>query len=227
MTATDGGRHGRKALFTLLAGLGEPAPPNLRELFDETLERRDRARRERGERRCRQLDLTEREHDLADGRCMTDTRPAELRNALHDRGAVREVDGDRVVLARGGERRRLPRLAHERLQVRMGEGPQVETAQDGVTELDQPQRQPIPAGLRHVLDEPSRGERGQQTGHRARVDARAPRDLVRSELPSVGEGVEHRERALDGSDVADGWLTGASHDTLLSHNFDMPLPGRQ
>ncbi len=45
--------------------------------------------------------------------------------------------------------------------------------------------------------------------------------------PSVGERVEHRERALDGGDVADGWLTGASHDTLLSHYFDMPLPGRQ
>ena len=38
LTATDGRRHGRKALFALLAGLGEPAPPNLRELLDETLD---------------------------------------------------------------------------------------------------------------------------------------------------------------------------------------------
>ena len=45
--------------------------------------------------------------------------------------------------------------------------------------------------------------------------------------PAVGEGVEHRERPLDGGDVADGWLTGASHDILLRVDFDMPLPGRQ
>ena len=45
--------------------------------------------------------------------------------------------------------------------------------------------------------------------------------------PAVGERVEHRERALDGRDVADGRLTGASRGTLLPSDFDMPLPGRQ
>ena len=74
---------------------------------------------------------------------MTDARPAELGDALHDRGAVNEVDREGVVLTRGGQRRRLARLADERLQVRPRERAQVETAEHGVAELDEPQREPV------------------------------------------------------------------------------------
>ncbi len=146
---------------------------------------------------------------------MTDARPPELRDALHDRRAVREVDRDRVVLSGRREGRRLAGLADECLQVWPGERPQVETPEDDIAELDQPQRQAVAAALRHVLDESSRGEGREEPRDRACVDSGAPRDLVRAELTAVRQRVEHRECTLDGGDVTDGWLTGASHATLL------------
>ena len=112
-----------------------------------------------------------------------------------------------------------PVAAHELLQVRPREPAQVEAPEDGVAELDQPQREPVAARLGHVLDVPRRGERREQARDRARVDAGAAGDLVRAELVAVGERVEHRERALDGGDVADGWLTGAGRGTLLLVRF--------
>ncbi len=140
-----------------------------------------------------QLHVAEREHHLARRRRVADARPAELRDALHDGRAVREVDRDRVVLARGRQRRRLAGLAHERLQVRPRELAQVEPLEHGVAELDEPQREAVAAVLRHVLDEARRGERREEARDGARVDAGAARDLVRPELTAVGERVEHGE----------------------------------
>jgi len=140
---------------------------------------------------------------------------------------VREIDGNGVGLARDRQRRRLARHTHELLQVRPRERAEVEAAEDGVAQLDQPQREPVAARLGDVLDVPRRGECREQTRDGARVDAGTAGDLVRAELVAVGQRIEHRERALDGGDVPDGWLTGAGRDTLLLSNFDTPLPGRQ
>ncbi len=221
--------HGRgdrgKVLLALLPRLGVTTPANPLELLDELSPRRDRARRERRERIGRELDVAEREHHLAGRGRMADARAAELGDALDDGGAVGEVDGDRVVLARGRQRRRLARLPDERLEVRPGELAEVEPPEHGVPELDEPQRQAIAARLRHVLDEAGRGERREQPRDRAGVDRRATCDLVRAELAAVGESVEHRERALDGGDVADSWLTGAGRDTLLYSFLTCHCPG--
>ena len=100
--------------------------------------------------------------------------------------------------------------------MRAGELAQVEPPQHGVAELDEPEPEAVAAGRRDVLDEPGGGERREQPRHRARVDARAPRELVRAELAAVGERVEHRERALDGGDATDGWLSGAGHGTMVA-----------
>src|SRR3954469_23727218 len=82
-------------------------------------------------------------------------------------------------------------------------------------------------GVRDVLHEAGAGERREQPRDRARVDARAAGDLVRPERAAVVERVEHCEGALDGGDVANGWLTGAGRGTLHLSVFDTPLPGRQ
>ncbi len=210
-----GGRDGGQAFLALLSRLGIAASADLSELLVEARLRRDRSRRERGEAARGKRHIAEREHHLADCGRMADARPAELGDALDDGGAVREVDGDRVVLARGREGCGLTGLPHERLQVGPGERAEVEAREHRVAELDQAKRQAIPAGLRDVLDESRRGERREQARHGACVDARAPRDLVRAELATVGERIEHGERPLDGGDVTDGWLTGACHAILL------------
>ncbi len=145
---------------------------------------------------------------------MTDTRAAELGDALDDRGAVGEVDSDGVVLTRGRQRRRLARLPDECLQVRPRERAQVEAPEHGVAELDEPQRQPVAPGLRDVLHEPGRRERREQARDGAGVDPGAARDLVRAELLPVRERVDHRQGAPDGGDMADGWFTGTGRGTL-------------
>src|SRR6185436_9787438 len=104
---------------------------------------------------------------------------------------------------------------HESLQVRPRQRAQVEAAEHRVAELDQPQREAIPARLRHVLDETRRGQRREQARYRTRVDPRPASDLVRPELTTVREGIEHRKRPLDGGDVADCWSTAAGNDMLL------------
>ena len=173
------------------------------------------------------LDLAEGEHHLPDRGRVADAGPADLRHALDAGGAVGEVDGHRVVLARHREGRGLAGQPDELLQVRPREPAQVEAPEDGVAELEQPQREPVAARLGHVLDVPRRGERREQARDGARVDAGAAGDLVRAELVAVGERVEHPEGALDRGDVPDGWLTGAGRGTLLLSDFDTPLPGRQ
>ena len=171
--------------------------------------------------------MTIRMYKPLDCRRMADARAAELGNALDDEGAVREVDSDRVVLPGGRQGCRLTGLPNERLQMRPGERTEVEAPEHRVAELDQPQRQAIPAGLRDMLDESRRGERRQQARDGAGVDPGAARNLVRPELAPLGEGIEYGERPFDCGDVADGWLTGACHDMLLFFYFDTPLPGRQ
>ena len=42
-----------------------------------------------------------------------------------------------------------------------------------------------------------------------------------------GERVENGDGALDGGDMADGWLAGTGHARLRSVNFDTALPRRQ
>ena len=193
--------------------------PNQVELLGQPFRGRDRAGREHRERSGRELDVAEREHHLADRGRVADARAAELGDALDDGRAVREVHGDGVVLPRSGQRCGLARLAHKGLQVRPRERAEVEAPEHRVAELDEPQRQAVAAGLGHVLHEAGRRERGEQARHRARVDPRAAGDLVRAELISVGERVEHGEGPLDRGDVADSWLTGAGRDTLPSVRF--------
>jgi hypothetical protein len=140
---------------------------------------------------------------------------------------VREVDGHRVVLPRHRQRRGLPRGAHELLQVRPREPTQVEAPEHRVAELDQPQRQAVAPRLGHVLDVARRREGGEEPRDRARVDTGAARDLVRPQLARIGERVQHAKRALDCGNMTDSWLTGSGRGTLLTSDFDTPLPGRQ
>ncbi len=86
--------------LALLPGVGVAAPANALELRDEVRPSRDRARRERRQRIGWQLDVAEREHHLPRSGCVPDTRPAELRDALHGGGAVCKVDRDGIVLTR-------------------------------------------------------------------------------------------------------------------------------
>jgi len=98
--------------------------------------------------------------------------------------------------------------------MRPRERAQVEPPEDGVAELDEPQRQPVAPGLRQVFDIAGSGERREQARNGARVDPGAARDLVRAELLPVRERVDHRQGAPDGGDVADGWFTGTGRGTL-------------
>src|SRR5689334_14537033 len=69
---------------------------------------------------------------------------------------------------------------------------EVEAAEHEASELQEAGAEAVAAGRRHVLDEASVCERGQEPRHRARVDARAAGDLVRTELGTlVGERIEH------------------------------------
>ena len=136
-----------------------------------------------------------------------------------------EIDGDCIVLPRGGQRRRLARLADECLEMRPREGTEIEPPEYGVAELDEAQREPVATRLRHMLHEPGRGQRREETRHRARVDTGSPRDLVGAELSAVCKRIDHEERPLDGGDVTDGWLAGTGRDTLHSDYLTHHCPG--
>ena len=154
----------------------------------------------------------EREQHLPGRRRVSDARPPHPRHALHRRGALHEVDRDRVDLTRRRQRRRLARLRDELLQMRPGDLAQIEPGEHRVPELQQAEAEPVAAGRGDVLDHPSAGKRREQPRHRARVDPRSPGDLVRAELRvAIGQRVEHGQRALDRSDVANGWLSCPWH----------------
>jgi hypothetical protein len=87
----------------------------------------------------REVDVPEGEHHLPCRRRVTDARAPELGDALDDRRAVGEVDGDGIVLARGRQRRRLARLPDERLQIGPRERAEVEAPEHGIAELDEPE----------------------------------------------------------------------------------------
>ena len=144
---------------------------------------------------------------------MRDARPADLGDALHRRRAAREVDRHRLVLARHRERRRLPDLADELSQERLRELADVESVDDGVAELDEPDPEPI-AAARRLVDVAVRGEGREEPRHRARVDADAPGELVGADLTAGGERVHDGERAGDGGN-ASGCLSGSGgHATV-------------
>ena len=164
---------------------------------------------------------------LPDRRRVPDARPSELGHALHGGGTVHEVDGDGVVLARRRERRGLSGLAHERLAGAAGRAGAGRGARARRCRARRGAARGGSGRWRARARRTARGERREQAGDGARVDAGAAGDLVRAELAAVGERVEHGERPLDGGDVADGWLSGAGRGTLLLSVFETPLPGRQ
>ena len=166
---------------------------------------------------------------------MGDRGAAELHHALDVVRRRHEVDRHRVGLARDGERGGLAHLPDERLEVRPRERPHVEPHEDGVGELDEPDPEPVAAGLRHPLDEAGGDERPELARHRARGHARAARDLVRPERARLGEHVEDRERPLGRRDAAGRRLTGSGHavsvasqgmvlrrDGIMSFLLDVP-----
>ena len=160
---------------------------------------------------------------------MRDARAPDARDALDERGALHEVDGDGLVLARGGERRRLAGRLGERDQVGPRDLAQVEAREHGVAELEQPEPEPVAAAVGDVLDEAGLRRASRAVARRcsALIPVRRAISFVPSSGASVGERVEDGDRALDGGDVADGWLTGSRHGRVRSVNFDTALPRRQ
>ena len=136
-----GRRDRRQPFLPLVAGLGEPTPADPVELLGEPVGIGDRAGREGGQSRCPGVDMPEGEQHLAHRSRMPDARTPDLGHALHGGGTVHEVDRDGIVLARRGERRRLSRLTHERLQVRPCQRTEIEALEHGVPELDETERE--------------------------------------------------------------------------------------
>jgi len=68
--------------------------------------------------------------------------------------AGHEVDRDRVVVARDGERRGLACRLDECDEMGSCHLPDVEAREDGVREVDEPDAEPVPAGRVDALDEP-------------------------------------------------------------------------
>src|SRR5581483_8430757 len=118
--------------LALADGFRVPLPPDTVELRAELPAVGDRARGVPLERPRRQLRRAEREQHLAGRGRVADARAAELRDALHRRARLREVDGDRVSLAGRGERRRLAGLGRELADVRARDLAEVQAAEDGV-----------------------------------------------------------------------------------------------
>ena len=117
LRAAEDGRGDRGEILLALAyGLSPPLLSHLLDLSREDTRVGDRPRGEPmkwpGSKRC----PAEGEHHLAGRRCMRNARPADLRDALHRRRAPREVNRDRLMLARepkGSRSRPLPRPACE------------------------------------------------------------------------------------------------------------------
>ncbi len=151
------------------------------------------------------------QHDLPRRCRMRDRGSPEPRDGLDLVGAGNEVDRDRIVVARDGQRGRLTRGLDQRDQVWARDLAHVEACEDGVCEMHEPNARPILARCLHALDETGRRERAELAGDRARGHARSARDLVRAELTRFCKGVEHRDGPFGSADSAGGRLTSARH----------------
>ena len=130
--------------------------------------------------------------------CVTLGRPSSARLATFDGLGTKSIvygcvpPGDR-------QRRRLPRLRDEALEVRPRDRPHVEAGEDGVRVGDQPQAQAVARRRLVAIDEAPRHERAEQARDRALVDAGALRQLAHARPGrQLGERVEQRERTVDG-----------------------------
>jgi hypothetical protein len=132
---------------------------------------------------------------------MPDRGAPELADVLDRVRAGDEVDGDRVLLAGDVERRGLAGEPDELLEVRTRHAADVEPGEHGVRQRDEANPEAVAAARGILLDEPGRGEGAELPRHRARREARAPRQLVRAHLAGLGERVEDRDRALRGLDA--------------------------
>ena len=107
----------------------------------------------------------------------------------------------------------------ERLQVRPRELAQVEARENGVAEIEEPQREPVaPVSATCSTNRAAASVASRRDTVLALIPVRRAISFVPSSPPS-DERVEHGERALDGGDVADGWLSGSGHGTLLVVRF--------
>ena len=102
-----------------------------------------------------------------------------------------EVDGDRVLVARHGERRGLTGRVDERDEVRARDLADVEAREHRVRKVNEADAEAIASGGRDPLDEPRRSERAELARDGARRHAGPARDLVGAELAAVRKGVEH------------------------------------
>jgi hypothetical protein len=141
--------------------------------------------------------------------------PAHFRDAAHGQRALDVVERDRFVPAGHRQRDGLLDPGGQFLEVRAGEGADVQPLARGARQADDADAEAVAPGGGDVLDEAAAHQGRQDPGDRAHVDAGAPGDLVGSELrPGVGELGEDRDRPLDGGDLAGGWLTGSGHDRI-------------
>ena len=121
------------------------------------------------------------------------------------------VDRDCVRISRDGECRGLAELAGERLEVGVGDRPDVEAREHRGRQRDEPDPEPVAPGRRDVLDKASLDEGRELARRSACARPQPPRDLIRAQRRLVGEDVEDGERPLCGGDACRRGLTGLGH----------------
>ena len=127
---------------------------------------------------------------------MRDRRAAEPRHGLDLVRAGNEVDGDRVVVPRDGQRGRLAARVDERHEVRPRDLTDVEACQHRVREVDEADSEAVPPRRGDSLDQTRRSQRAELAGDGARGHPGPARDLVRAELAVLCESVEDRDGPL-------------------------------
>ncbi len=130
-----------------------------------------------------------------------DARPISARlETLCGLGAKSTVTPSPV--RRQRERGRLPRLAHELLEQRPREVAQVETCECGVAEVHEAQAELPALRAALALHEAGVEQRREHARDGARVDLRAPGELVRAERAGGGgERLEHCDGAFDRAEL--------------------------
>ena len=139
------------------------------------------------------------QQELPGDRRVRDAGPAELCPARDVRRAGDEVDRERLRAPGDRQRRGLPRLRDEALEVRPRDRPHVEAGEDGVRVGDQAQAEAVARRRLVAIDEAPGHERAEQARDRALVDVGALRELAHAGPGrQLGERVEQRERTVDG-----------------------------
>ena len=189
----------------------------------------DRPRGEALEPARRAARLAEREQDLAGRGRVRDAGPPDRATLWTERRALDEVDGDGVVLAGDESVAVSPVSATSRSRwgapPRAGRG----RASTAFPSWSEPEARAgsgrSPSTARRAAA--PRASRGAARRVLALIPVRRASSFVPSSPRASASASSTRERALDGGDLADGWLSCAGHGTFSLTDFDTLLPRRQ